>query len=85
MPSWVGSTDSRITQQPAVAGGVVFVGTASGEVTAFNAAGCGSTVCGTLWSGSTGSEITGAPAISNGQLYVGTADGRLIAYGLQPE
>jgi outer membrane protein assembly factor BamB len=81
-PQWAGSGGSKITQQPAVAGGVVFTGSSDGTVAAFNAAGCGGTLCPRLWSRSTGSAITGAPAVSAGQLYVGTADGRVVAFGL---
>jgi outer membrane protein assembly factor BamB len=80
---WTALTGSRIGVQPAVAGGVVFTGSDNGSVQAFNAAGCGSAVCGSLWSDSTGTAaITGDPAVNQGQLYVGTSDSRLIAYRL---
>jgi hypothetical protein len=81
---WEGvtGTGSAIGVQPAVAGGLVFTGSADGTLHAFPAAGCGAPTCAPVWSAATGSEITGAPAVSGGQLYVGTADGRLIAYGL---
>ncbi len=71
-----------LSLQPAVAGGVVFVAGAGGEIAAVDAAGCGSPPCAPLWTGSVGSQITGSPAVSNGQLYVGTADGRLVAFGV---
>ncbi len=83
-PSWsatLGFTPD-LSLQPAVAGGVVFVAGAGGEIAAVDAAGCGSPPCAPLWTGSVGSQITGSPAVSNGQLYVGTADGRLVAFGL---
>jgi hypothetical protein len=83
VPTWTGSTDGRaVTQQPAVAADVVYVGTAAGGVLAFAAPGCGTGTCDPLWSDDLGSDVTGAPAVSDGQLYVGTADGRLVAYGL---
>jgi outer membrane protein assembly factor BamB len=77
----VTGTGSAIQVQPAVAGGVVYTGSADGGVHAFAAAGCDAPTCDPLWSAATGSAITGAPAVSR-QLYVGTADGRLIAFGL---
>jgi outer membrane protein assembly factor BamB len=79
--------DDAADVQPAVAGGVVFVGTRSGKVVAFDADGCGQPSCAQadpIWSASTGSRITGAPAVSNGRLFVGTQDGRVVAYGLPP-
>ena len=83
-PSWSASLGFTpdLSLQPAVAGGVVFVAGAGGEIAAVDAAGCGSPPCAPLWTGSVGSQITGSPAVSNGQLYVGTADGRLVAFGL---
>jgi outer membrane protein assembly factor BamB len=79
---WEGvtGTDSPVGVQPAVAGGLVFTGSADGTLHAFPAAGCDAPTCAPVWSAATGSEITGAPAVSGGQLYVGTADGWLIAY-----
>jgi outer membrane protein assembly factor BamB len=81
--SWeaVADTTGAITEQPAVAGGVVFTGASDGWVRAFDAAGCGSPTCAPLWSDQV-EPITGAPAVSRGQLYVGTRDGRIVAYGL---
>lgn len=82
-PTWTGTTDgAAVTEQPAVAADVVYVGTAEGDVLAFGAAGCGTATCDPLWSDDLGGAVTGAPAVSNGQLFVGTADGRLVAYGL---
>jgi outer membrane protein assembly factor BamB len=71
-----------VAGQPAVANRVVFTGSASGAVQAFDATGCGTATCGPLWTADVASEITGAPAVSNGQLYAGTADGRLVAWRL---
>jgi outer membrane protein assembly factor BamB len=67
--------------QPAVAGGVVFVGDGGGFVRAFDAAGCGGPFRLPSWLVGLGA-ITGAPAVSNGQLYVGTQDGHLVAFRL---
>jgi outer membrane protein assembly factor BamB len=86
-PPWTGTpTDSPVTEQPAVANGVAFVGTADGTVLAYAARGCSApfSACQPIWSDDVGSEITGAPTVSEGRLYVGTSDGRLIAYGVRP-
>jgi outer membrane protein assembly factor BamB len=84
-PQWQGTTAGPIRVQPAVAGGVVFTGSADadGTVTAFDAAGCGTAAatCPSLWDADTGSPVTGAPAVAAGRLYVGTQDGFLYAMG----
>jgi outer membrane protein assembly factor BamB len=83
-PLWQATTPGPIRQQPAVAGGVVFTGSADadGTVAAFDAAGCGAASCPSLWEAGTGSEVTGAPAVAAGRLYVGTNDGFLYSFGL---
>ena len=65
---WSGDTGSAIRRQPAVAGGVVFTGSADGTVAAFDAGPCGAATCPRRWSDAAGSEITGAPAVSAGRL-----------------
>jgi hypothetical protein len=70
-----------ITKQPALAGGVLYVGTESGSVLAFDADGCGAATCSPVWEASTGSSlITGGPIVANGNLVVGTYDGRLVVF-----
>jgi outer membrane protein assembly factor BamB len=79
--------------QPAVAGGVVFVGTDTGDgtgtVEAFVATGCGHPTCAPAWAHDLDEPATGAPAVANGHLYVGTglpiadtqpATGHLVAF-----
>ena len=61
--------------QPAVAGGVVYVGRGDGTVAAFSTSPEPLLGRPPLWSTNAGSAITGAPAVSDGRLYVGTADG----------
>jgi PQQ-like domain len=79
---WTGVTASSIGVQAAVAGGVVYAGSADGVVRAFDAAGCAEDTCGSLWAAATGAAITSPPVVSNGQLYVGTADATIVAYRL---
>jgi outer membrane protein assembly factor BamB len=61
---------------PAVAGGVVYVASSGGLISAFSAASPGAA----LFSDDLGSEITGGPTISGGRLYLGTAAGDVVAY-----
>jgi outer membrane protein assembly factor BamB len=65
-------------RQPAVAGratagatGVVFVGTSSGDLLAFAAAGCGAATCAPLWAHDLGAPVTGAPTVRSGRVHVG--------------
>ena len=67
-----------------VAGGVVYVGTADGTVSAFDASGCiNSPPCPRLWSANVGAPVSGGMAVANGKLYVGSETG-LVAYRLPP-
>jgi outer membrane protein assembly factor BamB len=77
-------------RQPAVAGratpgatGVVFVGTAAGDLVALPAAGCGAPTCTPVWSHDLGSAVTGAPTVSGGRVHVGTGrPARVTAFAL---
>jgi outer membrane protein assembly factor BamB len=79
--SWSAATDDQLWVQPAVAGGVVYVGSLDGTVSAFDAAGCGAPTCAPLWSADAGAPVTGGLAVYNGRLYVGTA-AALVGYAL---
>jgi outer membrane protein assembly factor BamB len=68
--------------QPAVAGGVVFVGTDAGDVAAYPAAGCGAATCPSLWRRDVGAPVTGAPAVSAGRVYVGASPDKVVAFAL---
>jgi outer membrane protein assembly factor BamB len=57
---------------PAVAGGIVYVGSQDGHMYAVNAS-TGAKV----WARSTGPIVGSSPALANGQVYVGTNDGAL--------
>ena len=77
-------TGGAVKSSPAVANGVVYVGSDDGKLYAADAAGCGGpSTCSPLWSSpTTGGPIDSSPDISNGQLYVGSADGHLYVYVL---
>ncbi|MGD0978763.1 MAG: PQQ-binding-like beta-propeller repeat protein, partial [Candidatus Bathyarchaeia archaeon] len=64
---WTYMTGSGVYSSPAVAGGMVFVGSGDGRVYALNAA-SGALV----WSYATGSPVYSSPAVSGGMVYVGS-------------
>ena len=82
-PLGIGSIGSS----PAVAGGVVYVGSTQGNLYAFSAAGatgCSGTpkTCTPLWTAANAggvSPMSPAPAVANGVVYVGS-DGQLYAF-----
>jgi outer membrane protein assembly factor BamB len=63
---------------PAVANGVVYVGSEDNNVYALNAK-----TGAKLWSYSTGSFVESSPAVANGVVYVGSDDGKVYAFGLK--
>jgi outer membrane protein assembly factor BamB len=80
---WRGATGGGISSSPAVAGGVVYVGSNDGFLFAFDAKaglGCRLFGCAPLWRGATGGAVTSSPAVANGIVYVGSSDGRLYAF-----
>src|ERR1019366_7493367 len=62
---------------PAVANGVVYVGSFDKNLYALNA-GTGAL----LWNYTTGSYIQDSPAVANGVVYIGSYDGTIYAFGL---
>lgn len=88
-PLWYGNYagNTPFGDAPAVANGVVFVGTENDDLYAFDAAGimnCSGTSCNPLWTATTGGSLadSSSPAIANGMVYEGSSDGNLYAYGL---
>src|SRR6266571_551392 len=65
----------KIYSSPAVAGGVVFVGSADGHLYAFVAS-----TGNFLWAASTGGYINSSPAVAKGLVYIGSADHKLYAF-----
>jgi eukaryotic-like serine/threonine-protein kinase len=61
-------------QSPAVVNGVLYTGTGTGEVLAFN-----TTSGDTIWNYMTGGGILSSPSVENGVLYIGSIDGNLYA------
>ncbi len=79
--AWTGTSGNTFWSSPAVANGVVYVGSEDGKLYAF-AVGCarGGGSCPPLWTGTTGGAIFASPAVSNGVVYIGSADGKLYAF-----
>jgi outer membrane protein assembly factor BamB len=71
-----------VRSSPAVANGVVFVGSDAGTINAFDAKTCGSAICPPIWTAVTGGGVASSPAVSNGRLYVGSSDAKLHVYAL---
>jgi ribosomal protein L40E len=71
---WKYTTGDYVSSSPAVANGVVYVGSDDCNVYALNAA------MGTLvWKYTTGSGASSCPAVANGVVYVGSGDGKVYA------
>jgi outer membrane protein assembly factor BamB len=83
--AWTGTTGSGIGfSSPAVADGVVYVGSEDGKLYAY-AVGCASAgaSCTPIWTGTTGGYIYwSSPAVADGVVYVGSEDGKLYAYAV---
>ena len=82
--AWTAATTSAgVYSSPAVANGVVYVGTRDDNLYAF-AVGCnsGGGTCTPLWTGATGGAIDSSPAVANGVVYVGSADHKLYAFAV---
>src|ERR1019366_5683255 len=75
---WTATTRGAVESSPAVANGVVYVGSGDDKVYAFN------TATGQLiWSAAIGApaaEVASSPAVANGVVYVGAGDGKLYAF-----
>ena len=72
------------TDAPALAGGVLYVPTADGDLVAVSADGCGAATCAPLWSAAVdGTALAGQPAVSgdgaDAVVFAATAGGSLAA------
>ena len=83
-PLWGGQMTgpvAAISSSPAVANGVVFVGENNNRIAAFDASGCGRSMCPELWQYITqGAIVSSSPAVVNGRVYVGGSN-----FGIVPE
>jgi Tol biopolymer transport system component len=67
--------EALLGQSPAVVGDQLFVGGFDGNLYAFRAKGCGSSVCAPEWSGNTGGPIRSTPAVDLGAVFIGSTKG----------
>jgi hypothetical protein len=77
-----------VQSSPAVANGVVYVGSEDTKLYAFDAAGttnCSGTpkTCNPLFTAATGGGVDSSPAVANSVVYVGSGDHKLYAFGLE--
>jgi outer membrane protein assembly factor BamB len=81
-PLWQGlaGPQSILDSSPAVANGVVYVGSFDHKLYAFDADGCGQATCLPLWTGATGGTIESTPTITHGIAFIGSDDGKLYAF-----
>ncbi len=74
-PLWSVTTGGEVDASPAVADGVVYVGSRDDKLYALDAA------TGTvLWTATTGGDVTSSPTVANGVVYVGSDDGDIYAF-----
>jgi outer membrane protein assembly factor BamB/serine/threonine protein kinase len=73
--AWTALTGNDVRSSPAVANGVVYVGSDNGKLYAFDA-----TTGQPKWIVSTRNEIYSSPAVANGVVYAGSMDGKLYAF-----
>lgn len=77
---WQSSLWSAVTGPPALAGGMLYVPTASGSLAVLPAAGCSASACSPSWLGTGTDALVGQPAVAGGVVFVADAGGVLRAY-----
>lgn len=88
-PLWTATAGAfvPVLSSPAVANGVVYIGSYDFKLYGFDAAGvtgCSGTPkrCTPLWKVGTGGKVYSSPTVANGMIYVGSDDNKLYAFGL---
>jgi outer membrane protein assembly factor BamB len=81
--AWTGTGLWFESSSPAVADGVVYIGSRDDHLYAFPV-GCANdgASCAPVWKAATGGVIESSPAVINGVVYVGSADGKLYAFAV---
>jgi len=77
--AWTAQTGGSVFS-PAVANGVIYVGSDDHKLYAFKADGCGQASCAPLWTAQTGDRVSSDPVVANGVVYVGSDDHKLYAF-----
>ncbi|RLI90614.1 MAG: hypothetical protein DRO89_05565, partial [Candidatus Altiarchaeales archaeon] len=74
--AWSYTTRGGVWSSPAVADGMVFVGSRDNKVYALN-----ESTGALIWSYTTGDQVWSSPAVANGMIFIGSNDGKLYAFG----
>ncbi len=74
-PKWTAPTSGGVFSSPAVANGVVYVGSDDKKVYAFNAS-----TGARRWTATTGNAVSSSPAVADGVVYVGSSDAKVYAF-----
>ncbi len=77
--AWSSLTGGGVESSPAVANGVVYVGSNDQHIYAFNAS-----TGALLWSHATAGDVFSSPAVAGGVLYVGSDDDTVTSYSTPP-
>jgi hypothetical protein len=77
---WSASVSGSLTVPPAATSNVIFVAAPNGALDAFDATGCGGSVCAPSWTATTSSPASVRPSIGADVVYVGSADGTVTAF-----
>jgi outer membrane protein assembly factor BamB len=72
--SWAFATGGSVESSPAVAGGMLYIGSDNGKVYALNA-----TTGALKWGVATGGAVKSSPAVAGNVVYVGSEDGKVYA------
>jgi outer membrane protein assembly factor BamB len=75
---WSYTTGAGVDSSPAVANGVVYVGSWDNNVYVLKAS-----TGALLWKYTTGAWVESSPAVANGVVYVGSWDNNVYAFGLR--
>jgi outer membrane protein assembly factor BamB len=86
LSDWTATTGGAVLSTPAIAGGVAYVVSTDGRLSAFDATGavgCAGTpkTCAPLWkSVDLGGPVSSSPAVAGGLVYAASGDARLLAF-----
>src|ERR1035441_8293892 len=72
---WSAAAGNYVQSSPAVANGVVYLGSADNNLYAFNAA-----TGQRIWTAGTYRSVLSSPAVANGVVYVGSDDAKVYAF-----
>ncbi len=80
VPDWTNATGYSNNASPVVAKGILYIGSGSEDLEAFNANGCGSSTCYPLWTAALDNNLYNAPAVENNVVFAAAPFGDLYAF-----